>query len=750
MAESLDILKLTEQLCSPAVHLTEVLPLPSLQVFQVNADPFNVLNVTVLEAHKVTKGWVGDLVDKPDPYVVLNIPGSPSGRKKTTHFNNTSSPTWNESFSFSLEDDKSYMLEITLMDANYTVDQKLGCEKISLVDLELNEEKIITVKFGKVTEISLQLLLQRDENTDLRYGLSLCDKEKEFRSKRSQFVLQTLKDLFPENYPLEESDVPIVSIIGSGGGFRAMTGLGGAMKALCDTKILDCATYTAGLSGSAWYLSTLYSHPEFPEKSPGELLEELKSNVRHSPFWLLSPRSMYRYISSIKEKHKKGQPVSFTDFFGYLLGDTLLKGRCGARLSDQQETIAEGKAPLPLYTCLHVKSNVSAKVFQDWIEFSPYEIGIAKYATFLKADDFGCKFFKGRIMKRFTEYPLHYLQGVWGSAFSILFRRLIQERTKLSIDLNAHSHENIDEETEEETFFDAEEEFQIEEDTLRDALGNLDLSSDDSNEINSESEEESPEESCSEKHRIPSVWKEFVNNICSTSLLDTRKGRAGRILNPLRGLSLVPCFSLSPPTSICNDDALFKGLTEPASTDSKTLYLVDGGLTFNLPFPLLIRSQRSVDIHITFDFSSREADHTAPFKELLLSEKWARINNLLFPPIHDLVLEYMKQPPKECYVFKHPTNEFCPIIIHFPLINMDFRKFKEPGVPRETEEELEFANFNIFSDPKKTYSIFNFKYPPKKFDRLAKLMEFNVKNNINIVMENLSDVISRKKEKRLK
>lgn len=73
------------------------------------------------------------------------------------------------------------------------------------------------------------------------------------------------------------------------------------------------------------YISTLYSHPNFPRISPSEMLDELRKNVRHSPFWLLSPRSMYRYISSIKAKYKNGQPVSFTDFFGHLLGDTLLK-----------------------------------------------------------------------------------------------------------------------------------------------------------------------------------------------------------------------------------------------------------------------------------------------------------------------------------------------------------------------------------------------------------------------------------------
>ena len=43
-----------------------------------------------------------------------------------------------------------------------------------------------------------------------------------------------------------------MGVLGSGGGFRAMTAFSGVMAALVDTRILDMVTYTAGLSGSAW------------------------------------------------------------------------------------------------------------------------------------------------------------------------------------------------------------------------------------------------------------------------------------------------------------------------------------------------------------------------------------------------------------------------------------------------------------------------------------------------------------------
>lgn len=47
----------------------------------------------------------------------------------------------------------------------------------------------------------------------------------------------------------------------------------------------------------------------------------------------------------------------------------------------------------------------------EWLEFSPYETGFAKYGTFMKTEQFGCKYFGGRILKRFEEPDLSYLQG---------------------------------------------------------------------------------------------------------------------------------------------------------------------------------------------------------------------------------------------------------------------------------------------------------------------------------------------------
>lgn len=47
----------------------------------------------------------------------------------------------------------------------------------------------------------------------------------------------------------------------------------------------------------------------------------------------------------------------------------------------------------------------------DWVEFSPYEIGMAKYGTFMTPDLFGSKFFMGTVVKKCEENPLHFLMG---------------------------------------------------------------------------------------------------------------------------------------------------------------------------------------------------------------------------------------------------------------------------------------------------------------------------------------------------
>uniref|UniRef100_A0A3B4CMG8 Phospholipase A2 n=1 Tax=Pygocentrus nattereri TaxID=42514 RepID=A0A3B4CMG8_PYGNA len=674
--------------------------------------------VTVVRAENVTKGALGDLLDTPDPYVELSIPTAPESRKRTRHIDNDINPKWNETFDFLLDPKQENVLEMTLMDANYVMDETLGTATYS----------IGTLKIGQPETVLMLLIFSCafcSSSTDLRFSMALCDQEKLFRQTRRDRVMLGIKKLLhmenPRFLPSSQKEVPTIAIVGSGGGFRAMVGFSGVMKALYESGVLDCATYVAGLSGSTWYMSTLYSHPEFPAKGPREINEELMKSVSNSPLKLLMPQHIKRYIKALWNKKAAGQPVTFTDIFGMLIGETLIPGRMDTKLSSMQEKINEGQSPLPLFTCLHVKPRVSELMFADWVEFSPYEIGMAKYGTFMPPELFGSKFFMGSVVKKYEENPLHFLMGVWGSAFSILFNRVLGVK------------ETTDGSTMEE---------ELEQIKLEQIVGN---DSTDNEEEPRRAGTESAEVEDERQRHAQASWVQwmFSSVVGDSSLFNTREGRAGKVHNFMLGLNLnsttpfTPCSGIMHQVSVDEEvDAItdpneFKDIYEPLDVRSKKIHVVDSGLTFNLPYPLILRPQRGVDLIISFDFSARPGDSSPPFKELLLAEKWARMNKLPFPKIDVKVFD--REGLRECYVFKPTRGEkHCPTVIHFVLANIHFRDFKAPGVPRETDKEKEFGDFDIFDDPETPYSTFNFQYSNQAFRQLHDLMEFNTLNNIEV------------------
>ena len=96
------------------------------------------------------------------------------------------------------------------------------------------------------------------------------------------------------------------------------------------------------------------------------------------------------YVKHLWEKHKRGQPVSFADIFGCMVGEVLLgKHNMKTRLSEFQNRLTDFKHPMPILTAVVVKPKESAMRYHEWVEFSPFEIGMAKYATFMKPNHFG-------------------------------------------------------------------------------------------------------------------------------------------------------------------------------------------------------------------------------------------------------------------------------------------------------------------------------------------------------------------------
>ena len=61
-----------------------------------------------------------------------------------------------------------------------------------------------------------------------------------------------------------------------------------------------------------------------------------------------------------------------------------------------------------------------------------------------------------------------------------------------------------------------------------------------------------------------------------------------------------------------------------------------------------------------------------------MAEKWAKANNLKFPPIN--AKEQLETDGiKEYYVFTDPADPTCPVVVHFPLVNKTFQEQSKPG-----------------------------------------------------------------------
>jgi len=763
------------------------------KLFEVAVEPCHVMKVTVIEGRNISKGSLHDLMDVPDPYVIVHLRKAPDGKRQTRKFDNCTDPIWNEIFEFYLPPTTNTpsIAKITLMDANYLIDETIGVVEFDVEKVRLNEKFRKTFYFNETSEVEIEFQRYENDKYNLRSSLALCAKEKLFRKQRKRAVKDEMRNILEIGFPRTLRETPSIAIMGSGGGYRAMVGYSGAIRALKEIGVFDCATYTVGLSGSTWFMSQLYSHPSFPEEGTVPATQEMRQNISKNFIKLVKPTSLARYGKRLKEKMNAGQPVTFTDFFGLLVGEHILgpERMETACLSDFEDKIRDGKSPMPLMTCLHVRSDVSAMVYHEWIEFSPFEIGMAKYGTFVRTSDFNSKYFMGVISTHYKEAPLHFLMGVWGSAFSILFNRLVaktkpgesggKQKTKEVMNLLRQEQMQVSQNHEEDEDSDVDdsileddkekaEEEKVEEEasstterkgwfgTLKGMMG-----------IGTKSKQEAkPEVTCEDGSSSGSYLDSIIASVLQSKMFKSREYRAGKILNYMRGLSLNVCYPISPFTPSPEDKKYFfnsmkekketKGRKneeqekseegeeedfhdsdKPMQTEKKKVFVVDAGLTFNSPYPAILRPQRTVDLILSFDFSARTTDDSNPFAELKLAEKWARKHQLPFPKIDEGV--YEREGMKECYVFRDEEDERAPIILHFVLCNVNYKKYSAPGVLRDPEDKS--GDFELFGE-NTPYSTFNFHYEKKNFDRLHNLIRFNTLLHKKTILDNIKECVN--------
>lgn len=176
--------------------------------------------------------------------------------------------------------------------------------------------------------------------------------------------------------------LPRIGMCLSGGGLRAMFSSLGLSQGLRDTGLLNTLTFTAGLSGSTWFLMKWLEQGGSPEK-----LDEIAHTLRDSmakgliPKQLLDPvtkelskwaaftelayggsldhdpefQAQFRASLICPEGNPSKRTPSLIDLWGYFLARRLFKGHDDAyqfTLSSLKETAGKGSMPLPIFTAI--------------------------------------------------------------------------------------------------------------------------------------------------------------------------------------------------------------------------------------------------------------------------------------------------------------------------------------------------------------------------------------------------------------
>uniref|UniRef100_A0A8D2MN37 Phospholipase A2 n=1 Tax=Zonotrichia albicollis TaxID=44394 RepID=A0A8D2MN37_ZONAL len=251
----------------------------------------------------------------------------------------------------------------------------------------------------------------RSRNLDVRLEFDLCTEEKNFLLKRKKFVASALKKALHLEQDLEDHEVPVVAVMTTGGGTRALTSLLGNLLGLQKLGLLDVISFITGSSGSTWTLSHLYQSADWSHQDLSRPISEVRRHMTKCKLSCFSLESLQYYAKELKLRKQEGYQISSVDFWGLLLEKALDDGKNNHKLSDEQEALSQGQNPLPIYMILNMKEDYSLSEFKEWVEFTPYEVGFLKYGAFIRAEDFGSEFFMGRLMKKLPESRICFMKG---------------------------------------------------------------------------------------------------------------------------------------------------------------------------------------------------------------------------------------------------------------------------------------------------------------------------------------------------
>ena len=293
----------------------------------------------------------------------------------------------------------------------------------------------------------------------VRISRDLCPDELAFISRRKEYTRRALARYLevPET-EVDPQDVPTIAMCGSGGGLRALVAGTSSFLSSQEAGLFDCATYTAGVSGSCWLQALYFS--SLSGRRHGNIIEHLKRrigvHIAYPPSFLelLTRAPTNKFLLSGPIEKLRGDPdadFGLVDVYGVLLSSRLLVPRdelCvnndDLKLSNQRSFVAEGAHPLPIYCAVRheipieeektkgekgggkvseaTKEKAKKEAWFQWFEFTPYELFCEEWDAGIPSWSVGRRFSEGRgqFNERGLALPelgIPFMMGVWGSAF---------------------------------------------------------------------------------------------------------------------------------------------------------------------------------------------------------------------------------------------------------------------------------------------------------------------------------------------
>ncbi|XP_006158717.1 cytosolic phospholipase A2 delta [Tupaia chinensis] len=558
---------------------------------------------------------------------------------------------------------------------------------VPLKPLAMKEEVTIDVPATNSPGVRLQLKAENcPKELAVHLGFEPCAEEQIFLSRRKQVVAKALKRALQLDRDLQEHEVPVVGIMATGGGARAMTSLYGHLLALQKLGLLDCVTYFSGTSGSTWTMAHLYGDPEWSQRDLEGPITHAREHLAKSKLEAFSLEQLASYRRELELRSQQGHPTTFVDLWALVLEFTLHGQVVDQKLSGQRAALERGQNPLPLYLSLNVKeNNLETLDFKEWVEFSPYEVGFLKYGAFVPPELFGSEFFMGRLMKKLPEPRICFLEAIWSNIFSLNLLDAWYDITSSGETWKQH---------------------------IKDKIRNI---------------EKNPPASSG-----ASSWlKNWLQP--GTALAQAFQGfLTGRPLhhrssNFLRGLQLHQDYCGQKDFSTWADSQL-DSTPGQLTPQEPQLCLVDPGYFINTSCPSMFRPGRKLDLILSFDYSL-----SAPFEALQQTELYCRARGLPFPRVEPSPEDQCQ--PKECHLFSDPACPEAPVLLHFPLVNASFKDHSAPGV-RRSPEELQAGQVDL-TGTTSPYALFNMTYKEEDFDRLLQLSDYNVQNSQDALLQAL-------------